>query len=235
MFDERAEEQTNVLKLLVVAAWEPELSRLRERLSGEMAEGVELVLSTLGVGLVEASMAMTQRVVAEAPDAALLLGTCGAFGPEPRAGSVVAGAGVKLVDASVVEGTAALPAPMPAEAMFDRAMHDALVAAGAKSVQIANTVGITTDDALAARLALGSGADVEHLEAFAFARACAVGKVPCATALGIANVVGSRGRAEWLAGHVRASQEAADVAWLALPAIVRALAAVAASRRAAGS
>jgi nucleoside phosphorylase len=211
-----------VLKLLVVAAWEPELSRFRERLA-EHPAGVELVLATLGVGLVEASIAMTRRVAREAPDAALLLGTCGAFGPEPRAGSVVAGACVRLVDASVVDGTAALPAPMPAESTFDRAMHAALVAAGAKSVQIANTVGITTDDALAERLARGSGADVEHLEAFAFGRACAAAKVRCATALGIANVVGSKGRAEWLAGHVRASQEAADVAWRALPAILATL------------
>jgi hypothetical protein len=118
---------------------------------------------------------------------------------------------------------------MPAEALFDRGLHDALVSAGAKSVQIANTVGITTDDALAGRLARaasGSGvvADVEHLEAFAFARACAVAGVPCATALGIANVVGSTGRAEWLAGHVRASQEAADVAWRALGAMMASLA-----------
>ena len=210
------------MKLLVVAAWEPELSRFRERLA-ERPAGVDLVLATLGVGVVEASIAMTQCVSRETPAGALLLGTCGAFGAEPRAGSVVAGAGVRLVDASVVDGASALPAPMPAESTFDRAMHDALVAAGARSVQIANTVGITTDDTLAERLARGSGAGVEHLEAFAFARACAVARVPCATALGIANVVGSKGRTEWLAGHVRASQEAADLAWRALPAIVASL------------
>jgi nucleoside phosphorylase len=211
-----------MLKLLVVAAWEPELSRFRERLA-ETPPGVELVLATLGVGLVEAAIAMTQCVAREVPAVALLVGTCGAFGPAPRAGSVVAGSRVTLVDASIVDGTSALPAPMPAECTFDRGMHDALVAAGAKSVQIANTVGITTDDQVAARLAVGSGADVEHLEAFAFARACAAARVPCATALGVANAVGSNGRDEWLAGHVRASQEAADLAWRALPAILAGL------------
>ena len=216
------------MKLLVVAAWEPELTRYRERLSA-LPPGVELTLATLGVGLVEASIAMTRCVVREEPTAALLLGTCGAFGTALPVGSVVSGARVRLVDASVVEGTAALPGPMPAEALFDRGLHDALVAAGAKSVQIANTVGITTDDALAARLVragdgAGSVADVEHLEAFAFARACAVAGIPCATALGIANVVGSKGRAEWLAGHVAASREAADVAWRALGAIMTSLA-----------
>ena len=212
------------MKLLVVAAWEPELSRFRERLA-ELPSGIELVLDTLGVGLVEASIAMTQCVAREEPTAALLLGTCGTFGTEPGVvGTVVAAARVRLVDASVLEGSAALPAPMPAEATFDRGLHDALVRSGARSVQIANTVGITTDDALADRLARGCAADVEHLEAFAFARACASARVPCAAALGVANVVGAKGRAEWLAGHVRASQEAADLAWRALPAIMASLA-----------
>lgn len=210
------------MKLLVVAAWEPELSRFRERIS-EPAAGIELVLDTLGVGLVEASIAMTRCVVREQPEAALLLGTCGAFGASLPAGAVVAGARVRIADGSVAHGSAALPEPMPLEATFDRGLHDALVGAGAKSVQIANTLGITTDDALAARLAASAAADVEHLEAFAFARACAVARIPCAAALGVANVVGSQGRAEWLAGHVRASQEAADLAWRALGAITRSL------------
>jgi len=139
---------------------------------------------------------------------------------------------VRLVDGSVVDGTAALPEPMPVDAVFDPGLHAALVGAGATSVQIANTVGITVDDALAARLARAgagvggqddSGPDVEHLEAFAFARACAVAGIPCAAALGVANVVGSKGRAEWLAGHERASDAAADVAWRAVGAILTSL------------
>ncbi len=213
------------MKVLVVAAWEPELVRFRERLSGAPA-GVELVLATLGVGLVEASIAMTRCVAREAPAAALLLGTCGVFEKEKRAavGSVVTGDVARLADASILEGTAALPGPMPAEVTFDRGLRDALVAAGARSVQIANTVGITTSDALAESLAAKTAADVEHLEAFAFARACAAADIPCATALGVANVVGAKGRAEWLANHVGASQEAADVAWRALGAIVTSLA-----------
>jgi len=215
------------VKLLVVAAWEPELVRFRERLS-EAPAGVELVLAALGVGLVETSILMTRCVVREAPAAALLLGTCGVFELEkerrPAVGSVVTGEAARLADASILEGAAALPGPMPAEVAFDRGLHDALVAAGARSVQIANTVGITTSDALAERLAAKTAADVEHLEAFAFARACAAAEVPCAAALGVANVVGAKGRAEWLANHVRASQEAADVAFRALGAMMTSLA-----------
>lgn len=221
----------NTLKLLVVAAWEPELGRFRERLGVPAGAaivhpdlGIAIVACPLGVGVVEAAIAMTQCIMTHRPTAALLLGTCGAFGTTLRPGSVAAGSRVRLVDSAVRDGKAALPEPLPAEATFDPELHDALVAAGAKSVQIANTVGITTDDGLAARLAgasssAGTPPDVEHLEAFGFARACAAAGLPCAVALGVANGVGARGRAEWLANHVKSSADAADLACDALAAI----------------
>lgn len=216
-----------MVKLLVVAAWEPELVRFRVRGGGVVPQGVTLVLDTLGVGLVEAAVAMTRCVERHRPSAALLIGTCGAFEATPACapGSVVSGASARLVDASTLDGSAALPAPMPSDASFDGALHDALVAAGAKSVQIANTLGITTDDALASKLASAGDCAVEHLEAFAFARACAVAGVPCGVALGVANLVGAHGRDEWLAHHVDASARAADVAFDAVAAVVAALAA----------
>ncbi len=207
------------MKILLVAAWEPELARLRERLAAAPAPaGLVIALDTLGVGLVEAAIATTQCIMSHRPDGALLLGTCGAFTSAGLAlGAVVAGADVRLADAS-----SALPEPMPSHATFDRAVHDALVAAGARSVQIANTLGVTTDDALATRLARG-GSEVEHLEAFSFARACARADVPCGAALAVANAVGSGGRAEWLATHERASASAADLAYEALGALASAL------------
>lgn len=229
-----------MLKLLVVAAWEPELTRLRQR-SADVRHGAsrpvfELVLDTIGVGVVEAAVGMTQCIVRHAPAAALLIGTCGAFrtaGASGRSGgpgidsgasridlgAAVAGARVCIVDAAVIAGGAALPEPMPAVAPFDAAIHAALVAAGARSVQIANTVGITTADAHAAQLVEAGCGEVEHLEAFGFARACAAAGVPCGAVLGVANTVGASGRAEWLAGHVSASAVAADLAWDALGAI----------------
>lgn len=239
--DEHANESGNNVKFLVVAAWEPELTRFRERLdAARSATGaplppdLDVVLDTLGVGLVEAAIAMTRCVELHRPSVALLLGTCGAFAlgeragnTELRAGDVACGASVGLADASLADGSAGLPAPMPARSAFDAGLADALVAAGAKRVHIANTVGITTDDALAARLARsstqGSPYDVEHLEAFAFARACAVAGLPCVAVLGVANAVGATGRHEWLANHVRASASAADVAFDALGAIAETL------------
>ncbi len=209
-------------KVLVVAAWEPELARFRERLEAaaatDPAGGLSFEVEALGVGLVEAAIGMTQCIVRHRPALALLLGTCGlllrADRRSSRVGDVVVGSRIRLLDGGIATGTSQVPGPMPAETSLDGAVHDALVEAGARSVQIANTIGITVDDALAVRLAAGAE-EVEHLEAFAFARACASAGVRCGVVLGIANVVGSNGRAEWLANHTRASASAADLAWSA--------------------
>ncbi|MDB4944065.1 MAG: 5-methylthioadenosine nucleosidase [Labilithrix sp.] len=212
------------LKLLIVAAWEPELTRLREHLAASAvpAAALEVSLATIGVGVVEAALGTAQALAAHRPHVALLLGTAGAL-PKPDAvmvGDVVTARRVRLVEGSLLEGAAELPPPMPAHAAFDERVHAQVLAAGAKSVQIANTVGITVSDALAARIVQAAAGDVEHLEAFAFARACAAGGVPCGVALGIANGVGSAGRGEWLANHVAASARAADVAWAAVPGLL---------------
>src|SRR5262249_26657185 len=104
-----------------------------------------------------------------------------------------------------------------AEAAFDSSMVDALFAAGARPCAIANTLGITTDDALANKL--GVLAPVEHLEAYAVARACQALGVPCAIVLGIATIVGSQGRDQWRANPVAASARGAEIAFKALPAM----------------
>jgi nucleoside phosphorylase len=231
------------MKFLVVAAFEPELTRFRELASRGSKLAAELVVEAVGVGVVEAAIGVTRCVAAHRPTHALMLGTCGAFaaaaGPaadraHPAVGDVVTGARARLLDAAVLEERAAAPGPMPLAEALDAALHDALVAAGAKSVQIANTIAVTIDDALAARaaaslasLASGEAGEageparpalpaVEHLEAFAFARACARAGVAAGVALGVANVVGADGREAWRNNHVEASARAAAVAWTAL-------------------
>lgn len=202
------------LHLLVTAAWLPELERFRELLKAEPR--ADVVLDAMGIGLPDASIGLTRCIMTRRPTHVLALGTAGAAPTSGLAiGDVVVGQSVRLVDPTAVEGRAALP--YAAEAPFDAAMVDALFAAGARPCVIANTLGITTDDALAQKL--GVLAPVEHLEAYAVARACQALGVPCTIALGIANVVGSSGREQWRANHVAASARAAEVAFEALPAL----------------
>jgi len=228
--------------ILVAAAWDPELARVRERAAREPGLGGEarLVVEAIGVGLVEAGIGAARCLASAAPELALFVGTCGIFDPPggvatsplPLA-SVIAGVSVHLVSAGAVLGVSALPAPMPSSVDLDGGVQEVLESVGAARARIVNPLGITTDDPFAAKLAfLGHAAGaptptptplpiVEHLEAFAFARACARAAVPCGVVLGIANPVGSRGREAWLAHHVEASAAAGDLVTAALPALAR--------------
>ena len=197
------------MKLLVVAAWEPELERFRELAREPL---IPHIAAGVGIGLVDAAIGTARLLAKHAPESVLLLGTCGAApGSSLAIGDVVVARSVLLVDPATLEGRAALPwSPAPIEGM----LVAPFVAAGAIATSIATTLGITTDDALAATLA--REAETEHLEAYAVARACALAGIPCIVVLGITNIVGSRGRAEWRANHVEVS---ATVARLAVKAL----------------
>ena len=198
--------------VLVVAAWEPELERFRALAGNPLPRG--LVVEPVGIGPVDTAARVTRCILQHRPELVVLLGTCGsAPGAGAGRGDVIAGTSVRLADPGVAEGRAAMPYAESAIGL-DGAMQAALVAAGARPASIANTLGITTDDALAELLA-PFGA-VEHLEAYGVARACQLADVRCAVVLGVANVVGARGREEWRANHVAASARAADIAWDAL-------------------
>ena len=200
--------------LLVTAAWAPELERFRELLAESAPKDV--TLEPVGIGLVDAGIGLTRCIMTRHPSHILAVGTAGAA---PKSGlsigDVVVGESVRLVDPAVVEGRAALP--YASEAAFDPAMVDAVFSAGARPCVIANPLGITTDDALATKLAVL--APVEHLEAYALARTAHAFGVKCTIVLGIANVVGSKGREQWRANHVRASALAAETAFKALDAL----------------
>ena len=204
--------------LLVVSAWAPELERFRELSSNVAGHGDAVETDAVGIGLVDATLGTTRCVMRHAPARAVFLGTAGAVpGAGLAVGDVVVARAHRLVDAAVLENRGAMPfspeGPAPDPVLLER-----LVAAGARPVVVATSPSVTTDDALAARLAGHHGCEVEHLEAFAFARACAAQGVPATVVLGIANIVGSGGRAAWRAHHVEASARAGELLARALAA-----------------
>jgi nucleoside phosphorylase len=139
----------------------------------------------------------------------VLVGTCGAYeGSGLRIGDVVAAKTVCLADGGVAEGRAAFPEIMRQRLDLSPDMRASLTAAGAREARVATTLGVTTDDACAHRLA--ECGEAEHLEAFAVASACAAAGVPLAIVLGVANTVGASGRAEWRANHARAGLAATE-------------------------
>lgn len=216
------------LDVLVLAAFDPELAPLRALLGAAMTARVAgriVVARTAGIGLPASAAGAAAHIAELRPRAVVLVGTCGAYaGAGLAIGDVVVVRRLRLIDTAALEGLTQFPAPMAIEMETNGPMSAALAAtctprssvAGALGITVATTLAITVDDAMAARIAAGSGADVEHLEAHGVAAACAAREVPFAAVLGVANFVGARGRAEWLAHHREAEAAAGErvLRWL---------------------
>jgi nucleoside phosphorylase len=202
---------------LVVAAFPPELEEFQR-----LAPGV--ATAAVGVGLVDAALGSARTMAEVRPDVVILIGTCGWFDYRgAREPSVVVGAELILSDGGAAEGRAALVGGASDVQTAPAALVDAISARGAVRAAIATTLSITVDDALAEALAAdlasrcgAASCGVEHLEAYAVARAAERAGAACVAVLGVANRVGAGGRAAWAAGHAAASGRAADVVARAL-------------------
>jgi nucleoside phosphorylase len=198
----------------VLAAFPPELAPLRDMLGEGLRRpfgGHDVAAEAVGIGLASAAVGAATKIGALRPRGVVLVGTCGAFADGPSLGAVAVARRVVLAEPAVVRGEAAYPEPMSTELAADRRLGDALVAAGGTFADMATTLAVTTDDALAARMAAFTSCTVEHLEAYAVAAACAAHGVPFVAALGVANRVGAIGRAEWRQNHRAASAAAIAV------------------------
>jgi futalosine hydrolase len=199
---------------------EPLRAALGDALSGRIG-GAYVVARAVGIGLPLASAGTALQVAELRPRAVVAVGTCGVY---PNASSpalyriedVVTARRVRLASPCVAAGSAQLPAPMTVVAEAHPLLREGLERAGARPADVATTLAITVDDAAAAQTAAASAADVEHLEAFGVAAACAAQGVPFAAALGIANSVGAGARAEWRAHHEAAAAAAIAIVlrWL---------------------
>ncbi len=176
---------------LCVAAFAPELS------------AITTPKRVVGIGLIAASAGAALAIAELRPRAVVLLGTCGAYPKSSLSvGDVIVATGLRLASAAEARGHGALLHAMTAEVELDVSISSALEAVGARRATVATTLAITTDDDLAAALQARYSCDAEHLEAYAVACACVNAKVPFACVLGVTNVVGSNGRAQWRENRV---------------------------------
>jgi len=176
----------------------------------------------VGVGLPMAAVGATTHIAELRPRAVVLVGTCGAYpGSRLAIGDVVSPRQLRLIDASVVAGTAQFPEPMSVVSDSHSGIAAGLEKAGALPEDVGTTLAITVDDATAMRIAQATGAGAEHLEAHGVATSCAAHGVPFAAALGVANIVGARGREDWRVNHRSAAEAATKIVLRWLPTFKR--------------
>jgi nucleoside phosphorylase len=205
--------------VLLVAAFHPELAPLAPVLGEATARvaGASAAARVVGIGLPMAAVGAAMLLGELQPRAVILVGTCGAYiGSDLAIGDVITARRVRLVDPGVVAATAQFPEPMSVAIDAHASLAAGLEATGAHRVDVATTLAITVDDAAAGAIAHATRAQVEHMEAYGVAVACAARGVPFGALLGVANFVGARGRGEWRAHHTTAAAAAADrvVHWL---------------------
>lgn len=198
--------------VLILAAHELELAGVRTWLGPSLAgkqHGRWIACESVGVGMPAAAVGTMHALRTTRPRAVVLLGSCGVYAArEARLLSPAVPRVVQLVDAASVARQAALPAPMPVKASAHARLSAGLARGSRDAVRgsAATTLGITTSDALARKLARASGCAFENLEALAVALACQREDVPFAALLVVTNVVGRQGRRQWLA-HCAAAAE----------------------------
>ena len=210
-----------VTDILVVAAHPPELAGLRELIGapgGRIAD-IRIAIEAVGIGLPAAAVGMATALRAHAPACVVLVGTCGAYdnGSSHLAmAQTVIAKRLHLASTAAAEGRGAFPGPMVIAVETDAALSRGLAGETGRRVDVATTLAITTDDALASHVGEAFGCEVEHLEAFAVASACAREHVPMTAVLAVANRVGGRARDEWRRHHEAAGKAATDwiAAWL---------------------
>jgi futalosine hydrolase len=211
--------------LLIVAAHPLELVGLDSALGRSLAgrlHGVRVVCRAVGVGVPAAAVGTMVALTDTRARALVLLGSCGVYarGRGARVQRVAVPRGFALVDSAELAHKAAFPPVMPARASTDSALRAALLRTAGRDAlrgRAATTLGITTDDTPAAKIARDSGCVVENLEAVAVALAAAARRVPFAAVLVVTNEVGRRGRAQWAAQHAPAAERGARVVldWIA--------------------
>jgi nucleoside phosphorylase len=204
--------------LLILAAHAPELSGLRGALGPTLAgvvDGLRVVCATVGVGLPVAGGGTMRHVRDARPRAVMLLGSCGLYTRrvEYRPLLPVIPNGIRLVDPSVISAKSAFPAPMQLLIEPDTGLAAGLAKAdpNALRAEVATTLSITTDDALAARIGRRTQCCAENLEAFSVALACAARDLPFAAVLVSTNAVGSSGREQWSKHQRKAAERGAKL------------------------
>jgi nucleoside phosphorylase len=211
--------------LLVLAAYAPELAGMRRLLGDQLfgnVSGVVVSCKSVGVGLPNATAGTTSRLMQLRPRAVILVGTSGTYPSAlAKVGDAVVARRIVLVDPIEVERRGAMPEPIGRTIECNPMIALGLGGGRPPSCDVANTLGVTTDDALAARIGQSVGCALENLEAFGIANACALQNVPFACVLGVSNRVGSTGREEWRSYHKGASQAACEVVsrWLTSGAV----------------
>ncbi len=154
----------------------------------------------LGVGPVVTAARMATLLREHQPAGVVMVGTAGAYSSSHGIGTAVVAERVGLSEGVAAMGLGYVPrAPQPLAC--DPGLLEQLAGPRASVLTVS---AITTDAVLAGRLS--DGWQLEQMEAYGAAVACAQAEVPFAAVYGISNVVGPDAHTQWLAYRHQAQE-----------------------------
>lgn len=163
-------------------------------------------MALTGVGLIDAALGTAAAIARYRPDAIVFLGTCGAHsGSGLAVGDLVVASGAALGSGDIARGWMRLPKIMASRLQTDEVLSarftDVATADGMapRSAWVSCTLGVTENDQLASALRGHDGSEAENLEVFPVLRAA--GDIPATALLGVTNIVGTGGGADWAANY----------------------------------
>jgi purine-nucleoside phosphorylase len=166
----------------------------------------DLLIGITGVGLVDAALGAARAIAEHRPDAVVYLGTCGAHRESGIAvGELLVASEAVLGSGDVAHGWMRLPkilcARLQTDEVLSRRFTDVAGEAGQalRPASVSCTLGITESDELADALYRWDGSGTENLEVFPVLRAA--DGIPATALLGVTNIVGAGGGADWAANY----------------------------------
>lgn len=193
------------MTLLICSAFLPEIRLLQQRTQSSP----NIVTATLGVGLVSAASRISSILEYLSVSRILFTGTCGILTPSSISiGNVVRAKTIHSGDVETLGGSNHAPELMPTTVIPARFMNPKTPI---QDCDVFSPLSITHSEDGANVLRQRFPSDVaENLECFAVAWNAAQRGVPFEAVLGITNVIGSTGHAEWLTHHDRVSKITQD-------------------------
>lgn len=207
--------------IAVVSAWKPEIEFLLQQKTfewtavnsrtwkGRTPAGEMLIASTLGVGYLEAGIRTVQLLHQyEGISHVLFTGTAGLYPGNSRLniGDLVSCESVILADPGVAEGHSTFAEPLKKDFLHasQQPLPELLTA------KVATLIALTLAESLTAKLSLYHGCELEHMELYGMALACAQANIPWNAVLGITNAVGPEGSLLWKKNHQKLEHKSGE-------------------------
>lgn len=204
------------MSLLICVATELEGGLLRQRLESRH----DIVVTTTGVGPVNAAHGVTLAITKQRPDAIVLCGVGGAY----------PGSGLAIGDVACaeVECYGDLGASSPTGFLDMRALGFPVIAGpppiyndlplqvfpAARRVKFVTVSTCTGTEAVARAIESRTGGAVENMEGAAVAHVAALHGIPVGEVRGISNPVTDRDTGSWRLGEAAVAAQEAFLAWL---------------------